>query len=188
MTCIVGVLDKSGIYIGGDSAGVAGLDLRIRRDPKVFVRGEFIYGYTSSFRMGQLLRYSFAAPDRSAKHSVHDYIYGPWIEAVRKCFKDGGYARTDSNVDSGGCFIVGYQGHLFAVESDFQVAEYPEGFAAVGCGADFALGTVHALAGAVDDPRRLVTRALETAEYFSAGVRRPFIVEFLPAIAAEGAA
>ena len=37
MTCIAGLVDSNGdIYIGGDSAGVAGYDLTIRADEKVF--------------------------------------------------------------------------------------------------------------------------------------------------------
>jgi hypothetical protein len=36
MTCIVGLVDKGDVYIGGDSAGVAGLSLSIRADEKVF--------------------------------------------------------------------------------------------------------------------------------------------------------
>ena len=38
MTCIVGYLDKKTkkVTIGGDSAGVAGLDITIRKDEKVF--------------------------------------------------------------------------------------------------------------------------------------------------------
>jgi len=57
MTCIVGLIDKESkkIYMGGDSAGVANYSLSVRKDPKVFKRYGFIFGFTSSFRMGQLL-------------------------------------------------------------------------------------------------------------------------------------
>ena len=59
MTCIVGLVDNGKIYMGGDSAGVSNLDIRIRADQKVFKTGEFIMGFTSSFRMGDLLKYDF---------------------------------------------------------------------------------------------------------------------------------
>ena len=36
MTCIAAIAEKGKVYIGGDSAGVAGLDLTIRADEKVF--------------------------------------------------------------------------------------------------------------------------------------------------------
>ena len=35
MTCIVGVVDGNRIIMGGDSAGVAGIDLGPRKDVKV---------------------------------------------------------------------------------------------------------------------------------------------------------
>lgn len=40
MTCILGYISKEDncIYIGGDSAGVSGLNIRLREDKKVFVR------------------------------------------------------------------------------------------------------------------------------------------------------
>ena len=58
MTCIVGLVHEGVVYIGGDSAGVGGMSLTVRADEKVFQNGEFLMGFTTSFRMGQLLRYS----------------------------------------------------------------------------------------------------------------------------------
>lgn len=57
MTCIIGLIKNKKVYIGGDSAGVDGLNITIRKDSKVFKINKFIIGYTSSFRMGQLLRF-----------------------------------------------------------------------------------------------------------------------------------
>jgi len=62
MTCIVGLVENGKVYIGGDSAGVAGLDITTRKDEKVFQKENMIFGFTSSFRMGQILRYSFKNP------------------------------------------------------------------------------------------------------------------------------
>lgn len=45
MTCIVGLAVNGKTYIGGDSAGVGGYDLTIRRDAKVFTNGEFAMGF-----------------------------------------------------------------------------------------------------------------------------------------------
>jgi hypothetical protein len=55
MTCIVGIVENGKVYMGGDAAGVNGYSVRVRKDPKLFKVGEFLFGYTSSFRMGQLL-------------------------------------------------------------------------------------------------------------------------------------
>lgn len=62
MTAIAGVAEDGKVWIGGDSAGVGGLNLETRTDPKVFVNGDFLFGYTSSFRMGQILEHEFSPP------------------------------------------------------------------------------------------------------------------------------
>jgi hypothetical protein len=48
VTAIAGFVHKGSVWIGGDSAGVADYDLHIRADQKVFVNGEFGFGFTSS--------------------------------------------------------------------------------------------------------------------------------------------
>jgi ATP-dependent protease HslVU (ClpYQ) peptidase subunit len=77
--------------------------------------------------------------------------------------------------ESGGSFLVGYRGRLFEIQSDYQVAETTYGFAATGCGEDYLLGAMHALAA--EKPEQRILRALAAAEEFSAGVRGPFIVK-----------
>ena len=44
MTCIVGLVHEGVVYIGGDSAGVAGLSLTVRADEKVFRNSDFFDG------------------------------------------------------------------------------------------------------------------------------------------------
>jgi len=175
MTCIVGIADKGHVTIGGDSAGVGGYDLRVRKDPKVFRNGPFLMGYTSSFRMGQLLRFAFTPPEHPKDMDIDRYMMTVWIDAVRECFKAGGYAAKNSDRESGGVFLVGYQGRLFRIDDDFQVGETVDGYDACGCGDSFALGAMHATQGY--PPLQRVRIALEAAERWSAGVRGPFTID-----------
>lgn len=178
MTCIVGYLDKKTkkVTIGGDSAGVAGLDITIRKDEKVFKVGDFIIGCTSSFRMIQLLRFSFKAPEIKSKN-IYEYMCTDFINAVRECFKNGGYLQRYSDGDEkGGTFLVAYKNRLFRIENDFQVAESLNGIDAVGCGADYALGSLHILSRQNLTPKEKVLKSLETASFFSAGVSKPFVI------------
>ena len=175
MTCIVGLVHEEKVYIGGDSAGVAGYSITVRSDQKVFTNGDFLMGFTSSFRMGQLLRYSFSPPKRHPDTDVMKYMVTEFITSLRQCFKDGGYARRESDEESGGCFLVGYQGRLFGIESDYQVGEAIGDYMAVGCGYDIALGAMYANREA--EPERRVTTALQAAAEHSAGVCGPFIVQ-----------
>lgn len=173
MTCIAAIKHQGSIYMAGDSAGVAGLDICIRKDEKVFVKGDFVIGFTSSFRMGQLLRYDLTPPLHAPDLSPMAYMVSAFIPALRTCFKNGGFATTKEGVESGGCFLVGYKGRLFQIDSDFQVGESIEQFDAVGCGAPYALGAFHA-SGEKDALTRL-KMALSIAEKCSAGVRAPFM-------------
>ena len=82
MTCIVGFVEKGIVYIGGDSAGVSGLDLRLREDEKVFLKNGMAFGFTSSFRMGQILRYCFTIPDQDPRKDDFSYLCTDFIDAL----------------------------------------------------------------------------------------------------------
>lgn len=175
MTVIAGLVDGKRVWIGGDSAGVAafGLGLTVRADAKVFRNSGFLFGFTSSFRMGQLLRYSLTLPP--PKGDLDAFMCTTFVDVLRDCLKAGGWASKDNEREEGGTFLVGVRGRLFTVYDDYQVASAADGYAAVGCGDQVALGALHATAGAGMKPRRRVLKALAAAERFSAGVRAPFV-------------
>ncbi|QJE74527.1 hypothetical protein HHL28_16940 [Aerophototrophica crusticola] len=177
MTCIVGLVDNGTVWLGGDSAGVAGLDISLRSDPKVFRNGNFLIGFTSSFRMGQLLRFRLAPPPRRPDQDLFRYMVCDFVEAVRVCLKDGGFAHRSNDVETGGFFLVGTEGRLFSIQDDYQVSEFNRGYHAIGCGAAYAMGSLYTTKG--EDPEGRVRKALETAEHFSGGVRAPFRIESL---------
>jgi ATP-dependent protease HslVU (ClpYQ) peptidase subunit len=177
MTCIVGLVHEGKVYIGGDSAGVAGYDLTVRRDPKVFRNGPFLMGFTGSFRMGQLLRYAFTPPAHPDGMEVHRYLCTIFTDAIRECFKAGGYAKKESEQESGGFYLLGYQGHLFRMEGDYQVGDAADDFDAVGYGEQIARGALYATFGF--PPLVRMNLALNAAERMSAGVRSPFTIDVL---------
>lgn len=179
MTCVVGLVDQGRVWMGGDSAGVAGWDLEVRRDPKVFRRGPFLIGYTTSFRMGQLLQFSLDVPDHPEGMDPYEYMVRYFVDAARRCFKDGGYAEKKNEVESAGNYLVGYRGRIFELEGSYQVGESVAGFAAVGCGDQVAKGALFATPHL--NPRPRVRQALRAAERFSAGVRGPFTIRSMDA-------
>ncbi|MGW1072049.1 hypothetical protein [Streptomyces sp. NPDC002537] len=172
MTVIVGLVHKERVHLGGDSAGVAGLRLTVRRDTKIFRNGPYAMGFTTSFRMGQLLHHAFKAP--RPKGDLDRFMTTVFVDKVRKCLKDGGWARKDSEQEKAGTFLVGVSGRLFAVYEDYQIAEPADGYAAVGCGGEFALGALHATADLGLKPRDRLALALAAAGHHSAGVSEPF--------------
>ena len=169
MTCIVSVVKDGVVYIGGDSAGVSGLSITIRADEKVFHNNQFIIGFTSSFRMGQLLRYKFVPPKQKLKQSDMEYMVTDFVDSLRKTFKDNGF----------GNFLIGYKSKLYNLQSDFQVGVPSLEYDSVGCGANIALGSLYSSKD--KDPIERINLALEAAATFNAGVVAPFhIVKLEP--------
>jgi ATP-dependent protease HslVU (ClpYQ) peptidase subunit len=180
MTCIVAIKKDGIVYMGADSAGIfsCSFDLMVRNDPKIYQVGEFLFGFTGSFRMGQLLGYSMPKLIKEEAMPIHQFMVTTFIDTVRQVLKDGGFASKKDENESGGTFLVGYRGHLFCVEGDYQVGEVAQDYCAVGCGAQIALGSLctssyHDLL--IDEPEQRLRIALEAAQEFSAGVRAPFI-------------
>lgn len=183
MTCIVALRKNDTIYMGCDSAGVGGWYSRANRlDPKIYRVDNMLIGFTDSFRMGQLLGYSLTLPKHHSDVAVEKYMATDFINAVRKCLKDGGFAEKDKEKESGGTFLVGYQKRIFEIYEDYQVGERDEPYSAVGCGFDLALGSLYTSAhdaSGVTNPRLRIELALSAAANFSAGVSAPFKFEEL---------
>ncbi len=176
MTCIVGIQKDGEVYLGGDSAGVHGgtYEIESRTHPKVFANEEFVMGFTSSFRMGQLLQYGFTPPEHSPRKDDMKYLVCDFVDAIRELYKQKGYLEKHNEIETGGIFLLGYRGKLYKIEDDFQVGHVTDGFSACGCGSHFALGSLYTTAADDLEPAVKLHMALQTATKFSAGVRGPF--------------
>jgi hypothetical protein len=175
MTCVVGMAREGRVYIGADSAGLSGWHLTVRADAKVFEAHGFLYGFSVSFRLGQILRYSFTPPDY-AGGDLMAYMVSKYIPAVRSVVS--AEISSKAQQEAPGDFLVGFRGRLFEVCSDFQVGEPVNGAASVGCGREPALGALAAVRRLSPElgPALALRLALETAEGLSGGVRGPFTV------------
>ncbi len=181
MTCVVGLVEKDTVHMGVDAAAVQGWTRRTSKSTKVFKRGPFLIGFTTSFRMGQLLEHHLTVPPKKDDEDDVAYLVTTFVERVRTLLKDKGFTKIEQNNEKGGQFLVGYRGRLYTVESDFQLNETHEPYQAVGSGADFALGAMMALDAL--PPAKRLKRALQVAAHFNMGVAPPFT--FMSMSAAE---
>lgn len=177
MTCIAAIACKGKVYMGGDSAGVdANYCIQTRTDPKVFEKNGFLIGIAGSFRMGNLLRFKFQPPAPVEDEDAYEFMCTTFLDAVRLCFIEGGYAQKENNVEViDGTFLVGWRGSIYIIEADYQIGTVAEDYAAIGCGMDLALGALYSTKG--KPPQDRLRNALEAAAKFSAGVRGPFVIE-----------
>lgn len=189
MTCIVAIEHEGRVRMGADTQASAGWHQTARRDAKIFQLGLAVVGFTSSYRMGQIVQYLTPSPSLSRKRGeryLNDEPHEAMVRwasgALRTAFKENGYTRIDNNREDGGTFIVGFKGRIFVIQDDFQVSEPSDGFASVGCGSSYALGALHVIERSSLDlsvPMRL-THALEAATRFSNGVGGPYTYEDEP--------
>lgn len=174
MTCVIGLVDKGRVWIGADSAGSSGWETRSVSTPKIFVNGPFLIGYTSSFRMGQILQYQLKVREQFQEEADHSFMASGFCEAVRHSLKDCGFAEVDKNKESGGVFLVGYRGALYEMQADFSLLQYRDQFSAIGVGASYALGALAALEHL--PPEERIMRSLAITAGFCNGVDGPFVL------------
>lgn len=183
MTCIVGLVENGKVYLGADSLGSnESFFKNIRTDKKVFTNGPFIMGFTTSFRMGQILQYKLVPPKQKRGQTDMNFMVTSFIDSVMACFEKNKFTPKEEGDSSavGGTFIVGYKNNLYMIQDDFQVSTTEDPFMAVGCGMHLALGSLHSTKSLIkNDPHRKIVLALEAASAYSAGVAPPFIIQEL---------
>lgn len=145
MTCIIGLLDKNKIYMAGDHIASDGYSLKLYNEQKVFLKDDFIIGCTGSFRMAQLLQYSWDIPERNNKQSNNDYLFLSVVPSIISLFEKNGFLKKEEEQKKGGVFLIGYKNRLYRFQSDFSLVEDSRGFSACGCGEDFAIGALEAI-------------------------------------------
>ena len=180
MTCIVGLKQNGHVYIGGDSVGVAGYMKSARRDEKVFRNKNFIMGFTSSFRMGQLIRYSFDPPKQTKKSKKNSndmkYMVTTFVDSLRDTLKKGGYAKKLHDVETTGHFLVGYRGEIYHIESDYQVGIEYDNWCATGAGEEVALGSLYSTHETGMSPVERISTAMASATHHTNVVMPPYVI------------
>lgn len=170
MTCICGMVRDGHVYMAGDMMGSNGFTGRVYPDSKVFVNGNFIVGYTSSFRMGQILEWNWEEPLRQEGISDRQYMQQNVVESLRETFAVYGYGVKEGLEDVGGNFLIGYKGNLYEMQDNFSLLCIND-FSAIGS------GQYHAEAILLNNfnnlerhPFNIMQDAIVTAAYFTQSV------------------
>lgn len=185
MTCIVGVEGDDRTILLADSAGVAGWARSHRRDRKLH---EILpattstpgigLGFTTSYRMGQALGYGLRGWARGLNltklgdtpDARHEWAVLTLVPQVREVLSGAGWMKVESGREDAGTFLLAIGCHLFCIHGDLQVESRLDGWDAVGCGADMALGAMHAVHLDAETPERVAHAGIDAALYLSAGV------------------
>lgn len=162
MTAVAGFTKNGIVYMAADSLASSESHTSVVVGSKLIKRDEFLFGYTTNFRFGDILRYIFVPPTRESQCPVTEYMVKYFIPALRTCLEEQKYTDNTPKSESGN-FLVGYQGHLFEVQSDYSVIESADGYASVGSGFQYCLGAMNALTSCMLDPTDIVITAIKAA-------------------------
>lgn len=177
MTCILAKIHDGKVHMIGDKMGSNGFNHQVYgKISKVFKNGDFVIGYTTSFRMGQLLQYYWTPPTKSADDTDDVYIFNRVATSIMKCFKDNDFGHKDGLKWEGGNFILGWNGRLFEVQGEMSLLEYEE-FTSVGCGEYHAVAAMETLKQTKQfekNPEKFLATALSVAANCVVGVSHEY--------------
>jgi hypothetical protein len=145
VTAIAGLTHDGRVYLAGDGVGSGeNGSYQRRRDPKVFMTGEFAIGVCNSFRVAQVLHHEFDPPEIT-DIELSAYMVTRFIPKLRNLIIDREIKTEDVTSPFLGELLVGVRGRLFDIQPDYQVAEILQDFHAIGAAEDLCLGALAVL-------------------------------------------
>jgi ATP-dependent protease HslVU (ClpYQ) peptidase subunit len=184
VTCVVGLIQGADVYMGSDSLGTGECSANLLKNPKVFRKGGFMIGFTTSYRFGQIVQYAFAPPslDDHIQLDTLEYMVRLFVPSLHEALREAGWERheKDEGNITGGNLLVGVRGRLFEIQNDFGVLEDSAPYAAIGCGRSVALGSLHTTQKVPGlAPFERIRAALEAAAAVDEHVEGPFPAQVL---------
>ena len=173
MTTIIGVQSTEGCVIVSDSRVVA--DGKVYNHPnmvKAIVNGNYIIGGAGDYRALQVVLHGWTPPlvTAKAKQNLYEFVINKVAPSLKSTLTEAGIEFTKSSDDDSSKFelslLIGINGSLFEIDSDFSVAMNKDGLYGIGSGGDYALGALYAGVGAIE--------AMEVAAINNNGTAAPF--------------
>jgi ATP-dependent protease HslVU (ClpYQ) peptidase subunit len=136
MTCIVGLEANGKVFLGGDIQGTGWNNKVVHTQPKVFNKKGVIFGYTTSYRFGQILEHGLQDPVIPEDETdIYRWLITTVVPDIRSALKAADY-------EGGGNCLIGVKGQLWELQNDFSVLRSVKGYGAVGSGYEYAMGSL----------------------------------------------
>lgn len=177
MTCIVGIKEGDRLWIGGDSAAKSATcpEIHSFSTPKVFAVGEYLVGFTISWRAGQVLQYEVEWPSPPAEYDLEEFLVCHVVPRLQQALS-GEDLQIPKEFERSFQFMIGLRGQLAMIAVDFTVGIAATPYFAIGSGRHNALGALHALADTGLGAEVQMRKALEAAACYTSNVRPPFLI------------
>jgi ATP-dependent protease HslVU (ClpYQ) peptidase subunit len=160
MTTIIGVQNADGCVIASDSRVAEGGKVYTHPEMvKAVERGSYIIGGAGDYRALQVVLHGWSPPlvTAKAKTNLYEFVINKVAPSLKTTLTEAGIEFTKSSDNEDDKFelslLIGVNGTIFEIDSDFAVAMNDTGLYAIGSGGDFALGALHAGATVLDAMR-----------------------------------
>ena len=172
MTCIISYKQDGKVILAGDKAGSNGFSGHLSKEPKVFTNGDFMIGYTTSFRMGQILNHLWTAPKRKVDQNTVKYLYVDVIPSIMECFDDHNFG--DSKENKYGNFVMVYENEIYEVQGDMSMLQHDTDIVCVGSGEYHATAAVRVLLDYEHDDKKILNKAFKVVSDNIVSVSKEF--------------
>lgn len=173
MSCVVALKHGGSIFMGADSAySTTNSVCKLQGNQKVVIVGSVIMGFTGEMTLA-FLRHFADPPAHQQGISDSEYLALTFLPALENYLKGtvADYWRLRSATENA---IIGYNNVIYSISTDWHPCSLSETYWAVGSGAEYALGALHAAPHL--DPESRVRTALAAAGEFCPTVAPPYYV------------
>lgn len=168
MTCIAVVRQDDKIYMAGDRGASDDGTILALDGPKVWKSGPYIIGYAGSMD-GERIRYNFKPTAPNIK-DTDKFMQTKFIKELRDFYNEF-WVDTSKDGDLG--LIICVRGEIYEHSSaDMSLSKYTIPYLAMGSGAEYAYGALHATEKDVNPKDRAIT-AVNAAIKFSPSCMGP---------------
>lgn len=175
MTCVIGIRGDEGAVIAFDSFSGNDSRVMVRRDLKgAQLSPEIAFGYTWSYRYGQIIAHHLDLPD--VEGDEHAWVVTAFVPAMRAALAEHGFLKKENEREESGQLVLAVRNRVFLVESDHAVCESAANYVACGSGEPYAEAAIASLQKANVElaDEALATIALQTAAKLNRSVRAPW--------------
>lgn len=139
MTCIMAIeTSDDNVVLAGDYLGSNGFTKAIFAGSKIFKHSNMMFGYTSTFRFGQIIECLLddnTLYPPSNKDETYTWLVRNFIPKLKDTLKDEDY-------NTGGNAIIVVNAQVWEVQPDFSVLRAESGVNAVGSGEYHAISSM----------------------------------------------
>ena len=174
MTCVVGYIDdcKQVAWLGAESSATDDETTYDYSGKKIFYVGDFLVGFSGSFRAGQIVRHEVQLPPITSQLELEKYLQTVFSKEIKKTLKKH---FTPKKIDTFN-LLIAYEDKLFTLENDFTILPFAP-YMAIGTGTPYALGALKALMDYKISTRTRITKAIEAAIHHCPSCRGAIYVE-----------